>query len=738
MQLDSSAYLRIDAPSSLGQSASGASFATTTGDILEIGSFGPGIFRLRVGPNTRPDYGMLVARAQRCEVAQPAPGVWTFAAGDAKLELAGTPLSLRLLLDGKPLLQSITDQARNGQTRLPAIGRARSGQSWIAAYALSSGEPVYGFGEQGGALNRRGRLVVSQVARNGDNPGSSTRSVPFCWSPGPGGGTWGIYVHTPARVLHGVGYAEWSQRSYALLVDDEALDLFVIAARDPAQVLERYGALTGRAPEVPLWSLGLWVAHAGAQTAEDAAATAADLRQRRVPCDVLTLSAPWDDWTRFDFRWDPTRFPDAAAALAKIKRHALKVCVAEEPFISIHSPLFHELAGKQYLLADANGRPCEVGAGDVDVPPGTQAVPARGVVDLTNPAAYAWWRNAHEALFRAGIDAIQSDDSENVPAEALAYNGDDGNRLHNVFPLLYSRCLFEASAKFAPAAQSPPLVWGDAGWSGCQRYPLHANGDTQGDWEGLAATVRGALSCGVSGIPYVATEIGGAYGTTPDSFELDLRWLQVATFGSHLKLKQGGDGANGLWPPAAEHRNIVLQWLAFRYRLLPYLASLVAQAARTGLPVMRAMPLVFPGNALTRACDTQFMCGDALLVAPIIAAGGEVEVALPPGAWYDLATKQRLAGRQVIRYRAPLDRFPVFGREGYALPLGPPVQHTGEIDRERPLNGLWVFGKPTQPLDGFAQAAIAVSPDGATISAAAGVEVDVFGDASGVRIETRA
>ena len=75
--------------------------------------------------------------------------------------------------------------------------------------------------------------------------------------------------------------------------------------------------------------------------------------------------------------------------------------------------------------------------------------------------------------------------------------------------------------------------------------------------------------------------------------------------------------------------------------------TIIAKAAASGLPVMRAMPLAFPGNALTREFDTQFMFGDALLVAPIIRAGGEVEVALPPGHWYDLNTRKRLAGRQV-------------------------------------------------------------------------------------------
>ena len=122
------------------------------------------------------------------------------------------------------------------------------------------------------------------------------------------------------------------------------------------------------------------------------------------------------------------------------------------------------------------------------------------------------------------------------------------------------------------------------------------------------------------------------------------------------------------------------------------------------MPVMRAMALAFPANALTRGYETQFMCGDALLVAPIVGDGGEVEVALPPGAWYDLNSRQRFPGQRVLRYKAALEQFPVFGREGCALPLGRAVQHTGEIDVARPLEQLWVFGRPTRPLAGFAQA----------------------------------
>jgi alpha-D-xyloside xylohydrolase len=233
----------------------------------------------------------------------------------------------------------------------------------------------------------------------------------------------------------------------------------------------------------------------------------------------------------------------------------------------------------------------------------------------------------------------------------------------------------------------------------------------------------------MSGAPYHATDVGGCYGSVPPTAELYVRWLQAAVFASHLRLA-GHDGREP-WAFGQDAENAARKWLSFRYRLIPYLHAVVAQSVETGLPVMRAMPLAFPGTSLVRRYETQFMCGDALLVAPILQPGGEVEIALPPGTWYDLNSRQRIPGQRVLRYRARLDQFPVFGREGYALPLGPAVQHTGGIDPRLPLDGLWLFGKPTQPLAGFAQARIDADPEGAlAVSAMPGVAVLQFGDAA--------
>jgi hypothetical protein len=57
------------------------------------------------------------------------------------------------------------------------------------------------------------------------------------------------------------------------------------------------------------------------------------------------------------------------------------------------------------------------------------------------------------------------------------------------------------------------------------------------------------------------------------------------------------------------------------------------------------------------------------------------------------------------------------------------VQHTGEIDAARPVEQLWVFGKPAVPLD-LPQARVAIGADGEpTLAVAHGVQVQFFGDA---------
>src|SRR5262245_1438353 len=106
MTFDPTAFVRLDALQGLDRSASGLSLATSTGDILEVSCYGPGVFRLRVGPGTQPDYGLVVGRTKACTVEPGEGGGWKFTAGESMLELMATPLRFRLWHRGAPVAQS--------------------------------------------------------------------------------------------------------------------------------------------------------------------------------------------------------------------------------------------------------------------------------------------------------------------------------------------------------------------------------------------------------------------------------------------------------------------------------------------------------------------------------------------------------------------------------------------------------------------------------------------------------
>jgi len=655
------------------RTAAGFRAGTEAGSI-EVSAFAPGILRLTFGEVSGPDFGIVVARPE------PPPGIdveegeddVALRAGDLRLALRRGPLRLALSRGEQVLLQSTTDGTFGEKLRLPPFARTSSG--WLAALALESGEAVFGHGEKWGPLDHRGQLVRSRVEDAlGVNAEASYKNTPFAWSPRG----WGLFVHTAATVTHGVGHPPWSHRSYVLEVEDQGLDLFLIAGDRPAAIVERYTWLTGRPSRPPRWSLGAWFSRAFYKDAEEVLGTARKLRARNIPADVIVLDGQaWQDSrTRFRFEFDPARYPDPKAVLDELHALNFKVCVWEYPMVSVRGPLFADFEAKGWLLKDpATGRAVVHDWGEASLDPLSPLQPS-GLIDFTHPEAYEYWRDGHAKLFELGVDVIKSDFGEQVPPNCVAHATAEGDKLHNVYPLLYHRCVFEATAR----ARGRGFVFARAGWAGSQRFPTHWGGDPQADWEALAASLRGALSWGLSGGACYATDVGGFLG--PPDPELYVRWSQAAIFASHLRFH--GTSPREPWAFGEEAEAVVRRWLDLRYQLIPYLESCLEEAAKTGMPVMRAMALAFPAEPEAWAFDTQYMFGPELLIAPILRPGGQVRLYLPHGRWRDFVSGESFDGGRSLELGYPLDRFPVFARADAEIPLGPVLQHTASRPRNR-------------------------------------------------------
>jgi alpha-glucosidase (family GH31 glycosyl hydrolase) len=230
------------------------------------------------------------------------------------------------------------------------------------------------------------------------------------------------------------------------------------------------------------------------------------------------------------------------------------------------------------------------------------------------------------------------------------------------------------------------------------------SGDVHSLWATLRIHVQVAVNTGLSGIPYWGTDIGGFVPTKDLTGELYIRWFQFGAFcplfRSHgrtwmLRLPWGwntgelgpseirtyGDASN---PDPSELHNaevepICRKFLELRYRLMPYLYSVVREGCKTGLPVMRALWLHFPDDAGAVACGDEYLWGPSILVAPIFDTKFTVRhIYMPRGLWYNFWTGKPMTDIRQRHGQFELDTMPLYVRAGSILPLGPVKQYTDE------------------------------------------------------------
>jgi alpha-glucosidase (family GH31 glycosyl hydrolase) len=417
-------------------------------------------------------------------------------------------------------------------------------------------------------------------------------------------------------------------------------------------------AVTGRPPPIADWVL------APRRRGDVGAGEDQKLRANHIPTSAIDTAVHY--------------FPNGGgedhatmqAITAQLHAEGYKAVAYFCPFVSNGwHPVFDDAAANGYLVKHPDGTPYVV----LDPPY------SAGMVDFTNPAAVTWYQGYLKGAVDDGWDGWMYDFAEYVPQDAVMFDGTSGMQAHNAYSVLYQKA---ALAMFQQARPDGDFLFfvrsGYAGTGGA--VPMVWAGDQATDFDlaqGLPSALTGALNAGMSGLPLWGSDISGyhyLYNPPPDK-ELYLRWTEVGAFSADMHDENEGAGqepSSARWQiwNDQESTDVYRRYAGMKTRMLPYVRVAVREARATGAPVMRALYLTNPKDPRTYTMQDEYLYGDSLLVAPVVARGlTSRTVYLPEAQYFDYWSGARVVGGGDVTAQAPLDDVPVFARVGAIVPL---------------------------------------------------------------------
>jgi len=527
------------------------------------------------------------------------------------------------------------------------------------------------------------------------------------------GETVAMYVR-PTFSLYAPFYQ--SSRGYGLAVAGTTVGLFDVAKSDPralafrfetgvtpesrrlrfhvfvgpehATILDEYTRLTGRPFVPPAWAFLHWrwrdTLDVGPPALLDGVAMNAEVvddvtmyEALGIPPGVYHFDRPVlvGEYGFARWAWDETRLPNPDAMLAALRRRGYRIMTWSATWQCGAEPGDHGLDA-QGLGFLAPGPAAPPHCADIG---GTSFI-----LDVTNPAARAWWRDRVAAFVqRYGIDGIKLDrGEEHIPSAATDVwaDGRTGREVHNAYPDLQAQIHYDALAAVHPDGDF--VLFSRPGYTGTQRLTVFWGGDIPGSESfgggpgtdlGLRSALISQLRAAFLGAPIWGSDTGGYYQFKDR--EVFARWLELSAFSGIMEI--GGTGTHAPWDMPTEPRydqemiDIYRRYTQLRVTLHDYILAAAREAGASGMPIAR--PLVFLDRRDRKLRDLwdQYLFGPDLMVAPVWKVGERRRpVYFPRGRWRSYwDPTERWRGPRTVMVDAPLDTIPVFVRGDGEVPV---------------------------------------------------------------------
>jgi alpha-glucosidase len=562
-------------------------------------------------------------------------------------------------------------------------------------------EHYFGLGDKVGSLDRRGqsfRLWNTDAFLFQESSDPIYKSIPFFLTMRAGRSVGFLLDNTWSSNFD---FGRGDRGMYSIAAEGGPIDYYLFLGPEPKQVVQTYAWLTGLPPLPPLWALGFQQSRFSYETESRVREIASRLRADKIPSDTIYLDIDFQEQHR-PFTVDNKSFPHFEQMISDLRRDHFHVVVITDLHIANlpnagYAPYDSGLAG-DHFVKNPDGS-IYVGT----VWPGPSVFP-----DFTRPKTREWWGTLYQPFLKEGVAGFWNDMNEPSVFQTIKMTMPDDTRhrieepgfrprtashleIHNVYGTENARATYEGVLKLNPDQR--PFVLTRASYAGGQRYAVTWTGDNTASWNHFRLTTPMLLNLGLSGFGFCGADVGGFIGTP--SPQLLTRWTELATFQPiDRNHTNKGSGDKEVWVDGPEQEAIRRRYIEERYRLLPYIYTLVEESSRTGLPVVRPLFLEFPTATADRHpldldAGNEFLFGPNLLVAPAPFAEQRERypLKLPPGTWYDYWTGEMIStatnNGTAVAEGAPsiepvLDKLPVYVHEGSILPMQPLVQSTDE------------------------------------------------------------
>ena len=567
-------------------------------------------------------------------------------------------------------------------TDRPTFGYGSALRSGLSGHWQQRDEhdQYFGLGDKTGPLNKAGRRLrtrqLDALGYNGESSDPLYKHWPFfIGRRADTGACYGIYYDTLAECTFDFGQEHDNYHGFyrATEIADGDLDCYVFAGPDIAGALARFVAMIGGTAMPPRWSLGYANTAMALADVPDAQAQIAGFlataQRLEFPLSSFHFGSGYSSRgkRRYVFTWNRDKFPDPPALLKAFRDAGVRTVANIKPCLLDDHPAFESVAAAGGFVRQQGAGPC--------LDPYWDGWGAH--LDFTRESDRHWWQdNLQEQVLEVGFDAGWNDNNEYPIWNEAGVTDAQGTKLpiHRSRPLhalLMTQATAERQQSLAPGERVYTIT--RAGPPGIQRSAQTWSGDNTTSWHTLRWNQRMALTMSLSGMFNIGHDIGGFFGPVPDA-ELLIRWTQACCLLPRMIMNSWkADGSvNSPWlhPEATE---TIRDAVRLRLNLMPYLYTLMWQAAKQHRPVLRPSFFHFADDPRCWLDNDEMMIGPELLAAPVFEPGQrERSLYLPRGehaaGWYDFWSGQYWPGGSTVTVPAALDRLPLFVRAGALLP----------------------------------------------------------------------